>query len=242
MKNFLLTWFLVSVFFGQETFGQITRPTSFDDRPICQETKGVWRQFGNGCADDCRSKFDQFSICTQALTYGCDCGKSRCWNGDKCVSQKSYKEIFDVEMAADAKLLNEAKEKRKLAAKENEQQILSKFVVQDPNNPNPANLGSQPSQVVETPQTPITTVQPNSLGNNDLNAVVAAPNSVPDEKMKEADLPPFFQKKQKQEAQNAINQQIQSDAIKNAIFTAPAITKAPTSAAIPPGLPEIPLP
>jgi hypothetical protein len=256
MKKFFLILFLIGVFFGQEIFAQIARPTSFDDRPICQETKGVWRQFGNGCADDCRSKFDQFSICTQALIYGCDCGKNRCWNGEKCVLQKNYKETYDLEIAAEKKSLDKAKEERKIAAKENEQKIISKFVVQDPNNQNSNNQNSnnqnsiestpQALQITKAPQTTqsnqaaktaqmlqdaITVIQPNSLGKNDLDLANEELNSQPDQKVKEIDLPPFFQKRQQKAAQNQANE----------INSAKETTKSPKSLEIP-GLPEISLP
>jgi hypothetical protein len=242
MKKFFSILFLISVFFGQEVFAQIARSTSFDDRPICQETKGVWRQFGNGCADDCRSKFDQFSICTQALAYGCDCGKSRCWNGEKCVSQKSYKETYDVEMVAEKKVLNKAKEERKLAAKENEQKIISKFGAQDPNNKNPAESmpqtlqptpAAQITQIPQIPQEAITTIHPNSLG-NDILDVAEELNSQKDQDAKEIDLPPFFQKKQQKAAQDKANAMKSINAVKE-------ITKDRTSSESQ-GLPEIPLP
>ena len=67
------------------------RPTTFDDRFACEKSQGVWREFGNGCVDNCIKKIDPYNIvCTSALTYGCECGKNRCWNAEKCVALQDY--------------------------------------------------------------------------------------------------------------------------------------------------------
>ena len=67
------------------------RPTTFDDRPDCEKSQGIWREFGSGCVDNCLKKIDPYNIvCTSALTYGCECGKNRCWNGEKCVAIQEY--------------------------------------------------------------------------------------------------------------------------------------------------------
>lgn len=136
-KNFLFFFFI----FSSSSFAQSMRFTSFDDRAACESSKGVWRQFGNGCVDECRPKLDQFYICTGAITNGCECGKGRCWDGETCISIESYKKIFEVEQVEEEKILNEAKEKRKEAAKVNQEAIMnkliSKAVVADSNtNPN----------------------------------------------------------------------------------------------------------
>lgn len=108
-KFIWLTLFLLTISFAN---AQSIRPTSFDNRKVCNESNGIWREFGNGCGDDCVSKFDQYEICTNAITYGCDCGKGRCWHDDRCMSIKSYKKIFDEESAEKEKLL-EAKAKER---------------------------------------------------------------------------------------------------------------------------------
>lgn len=84
---------------------QTVRHTSFDGRQACNESNGIWREFGNGCGDNCVSKFDQYEICTNAITYGCDCGKGHCWHDDRCMSITSYKKIFDEESAEKEKLI-----------------------------------------------------------------------------------------------------------------------------------------
>lgn len=119
-----------SAFFSVEVFAQSARSTSFDDRPVCESSKGIWREFGNACVDGCTSKLDQFAVCSAAITYGCDCGTGRCWDGDSCVSLKSYKKIFDEEQEEERKNTAEAKKKRKEESKQNEQAIMQKFVNQ----------------------------------------------------------------------------------------------------------------
>lgn len=125
MPNALrLTPYAFLLLFSITSHAQSTRFTSFDDRPICEDNKGVWREFGNGCVDECHSKFDKFSICTQAITYGCDCGKGRCWDGESCVTTKNYKKIFDAEKEEEKKILEAAKQKRLEQAKANEQSVI----------------------------------------------------------------------------------------------------------------------
>ncbi|NCO97065.1 MAG: hypothetical protein COY38_03035 [Candidatus Aenigmarchaeota archaeon CG_4_10_14_0_8_um_filter_37_24] len=55
------------------------------DEKMCKEGGGEWKQFGSGCHDECwivRSK--EPVKCTMALSYGCDCGDDKCWNGRSC--------------------------------------------------------------------------------------------------------------------------------------------------------------
>jgi len=120
-KIFAILLFIIS----SQAFSQAVRFTTFDDRPVCEEVRGVWRQFGDGCIDECSAKFDKFSICPQVLAYGCDCGRNRCWNGDTCIMRKDYKKIFDEERAQEKKILDVAKDKRKSEAKANQQFILN---------------------------------------------------------------------------------------------------------------------
>lgn len=55
---------------------------------VCKDSGGLWRQFNNGCVDSC-SNVDGSMLCTQAFTFGCDCGSDKCWNGDSCVANPS---------------------------------------------------------------------------------------------------------------------------------------------------------
>ena len=62
------------------------RPDTLEpDIEKCLNAKGIWKEFPNGCVDSCileRSKEPVF--CTQAFTFGCDCGEDKCWNGETC--------------------------------------------------------------------------------------------------------------------------------------------------------------
>lgn len=49
-------------------------------RRVCVAGGGRWIEFANGCVDRC-GKSD---MCTQALTNGCDCGNTMCWDGYQC--------------------------------------------------------------------------------------------------------------------------------------------------------------
>ena len=93
MKSLFLG--LIFLFLSFSSLAQTIRPTSFDDRAFCEEQKGIWREFGNRCADNCLAKFNEFEICTSAAIYNCDCAKGRCWDGEKCVNNSDYKIIYD---------------------------------------------------------------------------------------------------------------------------------------------------
>ena len=119
---------ILLLLFGFDSWAQVARSTSFDDRGICEENKGVWREFGNGCVDECNPKFDQFVICTRAITFGCDCGKGRCWSDKGCVAVTQYQKIFEEKQAEEEKLLQEAKARRKAEYESNAAQITDKLI------------------------------------------------------------------------------------------------------------------
>jgi hypothetical protein len=116
--------FLISVLFFCSAF---SRPTTFDERTNCEESAGVWREFGKSCNDECEAKLDQFSICSNISTYGCECGKSRCWNGEKktCVAINDYKKIFTARKEKEKEISEEARKKREEASEESQQNILN---------------------------------------------------------------------------------------------------------------------
>lgn len=90
-----ITTFVIFLLTVVNTFAN-NRPTTFDDRPACEKSQGVWREFGNGCVDNCIKKIDPYNIvCTSALTYGCECGKNRCWNSEKCVAIQEYQAEYN---------------------------------------------------------------------------------------------------------------------------------------------------
>ncbi len=244
---FCLTFFV----FAFDVFAQTLRPTTFDDRGICEKTKGVWRQFGNGCADNCEAKFDRFSICTQALVFACDCGKNSCWDGESCVAIKDYKKIFEAKQQEEQKLLDEAKEKRKADALANQAAIMVKFAPKDANGnpivlnqnqannqnpapvPAPATTPNPLPNVVKNPDedpiptSPITEILPEKIA----DSVAKQPTQNSEESTKNIELPPFILKKQ---ARDAAENQKKSEEKKTA-------TSTTEKSSLPP-LPEVPLP
>lgn len=123
---------LILIFFASaaplKSWAQITRSTSFDLREICEKSKGVWRQFGNGCVDECESKFDKYKVCSNSASFGCDCGKNRCFADDSCIMLSDYQKIFAIKQEEEKRLLDEAKEKRKSDASAYRQEMMEKFV------------------------------------------------------------------------------------------------------------------
>lgn len=73
----------------------VDRLENFDKREACINAGGVWRQFGNGCADNCLAKFNKFNFCTMAVTYGCDCGKDSCYYNDKCYDLDKFEKVYE---------------------------------------------------------------------------------------------------------------------------------------------------
>ncbi|MFT6332569.1 MAG: hypothetical protein ACJAW3_000911 [Lentimonas sp.] len=62
----------------------------------CGKKGGSWKQFQNGCADNCGSTISKFAVCTQRATYGCDCGESKCWDNKNgiCANTEQYRNSF----------------------------------------------------------------------------------------------------------------------------------------------------
>jgi len=123
-------WAVVILFLlcGASAFAQEAASSSFDDRPTCEKQKGVWREFGNGCIDECYPKFDKFTICTSAITFGCDCGKGRCWDNKSCVPVTQYKKTFDKNFEEEQKTLQEAKKKRQAEYQANSGAIVEDLI------------------------------------------------------------------------------------------------------------------
>jgi hypothetical protein len=248
-KIFAILFFIIS----SQAFSQAIRSTTFDDRPACEEVRGVWRQFGDGCIDQCSAKFDKFSICPQVLAYGCDCGRNRCWNGDTCIIRKDYKKIFDEERAQEKKILDLAKDERKLEAKANQQYILNNlakktgeitdqnFNQSQNNKSNNALAPKFPRQnqpIVQPLQPPIQPIQSPIYNENDPNQNPQQPIETEENEYNSL-IPPFFQQleKAKRDAANAAKLK---DAIKDSENNIKQDPVTPIS--ILPSLPAIPLP
>ncbi len=56
--------------------------TTNTQEQTCVASGGTWREFSNGCVDSCATQGDELSVCTQAFTYGCDCGADQCWDDE----------------------------------------------------------------------------------------------------------------------------------------------------------------
>jgi len=124
-KFFLIAIFILLIDYAHADIG---RKTSFDNRGQCEQNKGVWREFGNGCVDECFAKFDEFGVCTYARTFGCDCGKGKCWNGEECVGVIAYKKIFDDLKLREFEEMSQAKKKRIAEAKKYQQDLIKRMI------------------------------------------------------------------------------------------------------------------
>lgn len=166
------------------------RITSFEKRPSCEKSGGVWRQFGNACGDGCLAKFNQFTMCAQALTYACDCLEDRCFDGKRCVAMNEYKTKYDEIKNHEQELLNNLKEARQDEYNENRQRIMQNLFGTPPEEKNNA----QNLEGVENQQN----TQPNNnlskpAGFQPIQAVIANPISNRNADFK---VPPFFAKQQ----------------------------------------------
>ncbi|MDX2083755.1 MAG: hypothetical protein SFV53_07210 [Rickettsiales bacterium] len=126
MRKFFLIVFLCCL--TGAAFAEFNRSTTFDDREICENDRGVWHQFPNDLADNCEDKLDEFAFAANEITYACDCGKGRCWNGAKCVFMKDYKKIYDAKKAIEDKKIAEAKKSRSQEYKDNSNVMLQSII------------------------------------------------------------------------------------------------------------------
>lgn len=115
------------IFFVQNSFADIVRPTTFDERPACEKSAGMWRDFGNSCADKCEYKFQKYPYCSNGIIYSCDCGKNRCLFEDKCIEIEDYRKIYLQETAEEEKILQDMKIKRLKRAKKFQTEYTNKL-------------------------------------------------------------------------------------------------------------------
>jgi hypothetical protein len=104
LKNY---YFILFVFLINESQANLTRSTTFDERPKCESSKGMWRDFGNSCADKCEYKFQKYPYCSNAIVYSCDCGKNRCLYQDQCIEIQDYLGSSPLQTFSKLKELNE---------------------------------------------------------------------------------------------------------------------------------------
>lgn len=125
-NTFFLCCFLV-LFLNKNSFADIVRATTFDDRVACEKSHGSWRDFGNSCANKCIYKFDKYAVCSYSITFGCDCGKNRCLYEDKCVLINEYKKIHEQKIIEEELIANEFKQRRLKIAQKFQNDYLSKL-------------------------------------------------------------------------------------------------------------------
>ena len=101
MKKLFFIFLLLA--FGSSAFA---RNVWVDNKMMCEKTKGNWQIFNNNCANLCDNKFDPL-FCTSIAGFNCNCGNKRCWDGDKCVSDKIGKISWE-EKTKDARQQREA--------------------------------------------------------------------------------------------------------------------------------------
>jgi hypothetical protein len=124
LKKFIIFPLIATfaILVSDKSYSQIIRETTFDNRAFCEESKGVWRQFGSGCADTCESKFDIYFICNKQIIFSCDCGNNNCFDDNRCIALSDYKTKFDKKKAESDKKIAIAKKEREERIK-NDQNI-----------------------------------------------------------------------------------------------------------------------
>jgi len=134
-KLFLIALLLI---FSSSAFA---RTAWVDNKAICEKTQGNWRIFNNDCGDSCEKNFS-LPVCSSVLTYNCDCGKNKCWDGDKCVSNK-IAEYFWGEIAQK----NQENREKELEILKEDQELFYK------NNKNGRTVSSPPIKTNPVEQT-----------------------------------------------------------------------------------------
>ncbi|MDD5178501.1 MAG: excalibur calcium-binding domain-containing protein [Candidatus Nanoarchaeia archaeon] len=64
--------------------GEIDQTPELSSEERCINAGGEWLYFSSGCADSCGSQRREDVVCTTAMTWGCECGGDKCWNGYGC--------------------------------------------------------------------------------------------------------------------------------------------------------------
>ena len=61
-------------------------------RSQCEKSSGIWREFGDSCADSCYLDRGRTRSCFSNIESSCDCLKGKCWDGKKCIKNETYQE------------------------------------------------------------------------------------------------------------------------------------------------------
>jgi hypothetical protein len=237
--SFFCAIFLMNILISYKSHAFIARSTTFDDREICEESRGIWREFGNSCGDKCLSKFDKFAMCSWKINHACDCGKARCWDGKTCVKMLEYEEFYNEKMAKEEEQLKEARQKRQLQLLLNNKKIMEKILresnsgnSQQNQNSNNKNLAPQSNlqEIQEKVKSQSKLNDKNIIGETNENKILQNSSGKILIKQKENDgvnkATPLFEKLL--ENQDSKNKEQDS--------------KRPSPVLGPIGLPEIPLP
>lgn len=232
------------LFFLPASLQASNRAISFEERPICEQSKGVWREFGDACANNCSDKFDEFRVCSKAVTYSCDCGINRCWHEQKCISNSTYKIIFDKEKEQSDKELAQRKKEREEKAK-NDPQMRAYLYNLYPNK-NPQNAQNQGAPNQQTQQDQIPSPPPIPIADNLQQPAIPMPvNQVPvvqaqGQNAQQRTPPPYYLMQQQQLKQE---QDLKNQGTSNLTnSTAAQVNEQPAQMQPPLELPKIPMP
>jgi len=87
-KRLFLFVVLVSLLF---IVGGCINQGNVSKRDDCVKTGGIPNtEFNTGCADLCVFVMEDYPDCDMQITYSCDCGLNKCWNGTACILNERY--------------------------------------------------------------------------------------------------------------------------------------------------------
>ncbi len=168
------------------------RETTFDDRPFCEKNGGVWREFGDICANSCRSKAQE-SQCSSQIVYTCDCGPDRCFDNQTCVKFSEFKKAYDKILEAENKeRADEEHWMAEFAAKSAQMAAQSKVVYSAPVAPASPEASQLPELVL--PQIKDALKEGASAADQALQSKQSAPAPM------DTSVPPSFQRRQQKAA------------------------------------------
>jgi hypothetical protein len=90
-RTFIIASLLLVVAVSSSAYININRKPKEKPEKICHDIGGTWRLFSDSCANNCPiGNSIGPRRCSYAITYGCDCGTSKCWDtrARKCVDAK----------------------------------------------------------------------------------------------------------------------------------------------------------
>ncbi len=197
-------------------FAQNIRQTSFDNRPYCEQSGGIWRKYGNSCSNDCQANLDKYPNCLDKIVYSCDCGPNSCWNGAKCLTIREYKITFNQLEKKRLQELDDQKNKKIELKKSHENKDPSFFSVLTDKVKKPINSitnnNSNQEEVLPLVQIPI----PAAITNNIAPTKPTTTNTATQNDDSQFEVPPVFKQMMDQKAAKQIDQAI-ANSIANTI-------------------------